>query len=140
MTATDHAPHVDPGKGWLKEDWVYIKTALWLGVLTAIEVFTYFESVHEAPEELLIIVLVVLMVVKFALVVAVFMHLRDDHAIFTKMLVMGLCIAWPVYAVAALAFGWLDWHWTVKTAIVIVPPVITGWTFGKQFQGGSGQH
>ena len=36
-------------ESWVKQDWVYIKTALILAFFTAIEVFTYFESVHKAP-------------------------------------------------------------------------------------------
>ena len=72
MTATDHAVDTD-GHEHIS-DMVYIKVAVVLAVLTAIEVFTYFESVHKAPDWLLILVLVTLMVVKFFLVAAYFMH------------------------------------------------------------------
>ena len=144
MTATDHAPveeSTDPGAGWLQEDMPYIKTALWLGFFTAIEVFTYFESVHQMPEWALILSLCVLMVVKFYLVVSVFMHLKDDNDIFTKMLVAGLCIAWPVYCIFAFAMGWLDWEWYVKVAVAAIPTIITGWAFGYMFQNdGSDAH
>ena len=50
-------------ESWVKQDWVYIKTALILAFFTAIEVFTYFESVHKAPEWLLVTTLSFLMVV-----------------------------------------------------------------------------
>jgi hypothetical protein len=136
MTTTETAP----GANWVQEDWRYIKTALWLGVFTAIEVFTYFESVHNMPKTLLIIVLSVLMVVKFAIVGAVFMHLADDHAVFTKMMVMGLCLAWPVYGVFALAMGWLDWNLWIKILFIAGPPIVTGWALGFTFQGGEGSH
>ncbi len=140
MATTETATETSPGANWVREDWRYIKTALWLGVFTGIEVFTYFESVHNMPKTLLIIILSVLMVVKFAIVAAVFMHLADDNAIFTKMMVMGLCIAWPVYGVFAFAMGWLDWNLYLKIAFLAVPPLVTGWALGYTFQGGEGDH
>ena len=94
-------------ESWVKQDWVYIKTALILAFFTAIEVFTYFESVHKAPEWLLVTTLSFLMVVKFFLVAGVFMHLKDDNSVFTKMMTMGMCIAWPVYFIMAFALGFL---------------------------------
>ncbi len=138
---TETATEITPGANWVQEDMRYIKTALWLGVFTGIEVFTYFESVHHMPKALLIILLSVLMVVKFAIVAAIFMHLADDHAVFTKMLVMGLCIAWPVYGVAAYAFGWLPtWNLFLKIGFLTVPPLLTAWALGYSFKGGDGGH
>ena len=88
MATTDELTgSTEENVSWVKEDWVYIKTAIVLAVFTAIEVFTYFESVHKAPEWLLVLTLSFLMVIKFFLVAAIFMHLRDDNAIFTKMMV-----------------------------------------------------
>lgn len=138
---TDTATETVPGANWLQEDMRYIKTALWLGFFTAVEVFTYFESVHNMPDKLLIVLLSVLMVVKFIIVAGVFMHLADDHAVFTKMLVMGLCIAWPVYGVFAYAMGWLpSWNLYLKIAFLAVPPVVTGWALGLNWKGGEGGH
>ena len=139
MTTTDHAPELAE-ESWVKQDWIYIKTAIILAVFTGIEVFTYFESVHNAPDWLLVLTLSFLMAVKFALVCAVFMHLKDDNAIFTKLIVMGLCVAWPVYFAMAFAFGFLpDWHWTVKTIFLLVPPTIVGAWLGFSWKGGPGQ-
>lgn len=137
---TDTAPiETDPGANWIHEDMRYIKTAVWLGFFTGVEVFTYFESVHHMPKTLLVVLLSVLMVVKFTLVAAIFMHLADDHAVFTKMLVMGLCIAWPVYVVAGYALEWLpDWNVFVKVAFLAVPPIVTGWLLGISWKGGEG--
>jgi hypothetical protein len=140
MVTTNTAPEAAPGADWIKEDWRYIKTAIWLGLFTAIEVFTYFESVHNMPKTLLIILLSVLMTVKFVIVGAVFMHLADDHPVFTRVMVLGLCIAWPVFGVAAYATGWLDWNLYIKIAFLAVPPIITGWALGYTFQGGDGGH
>ena len=66
MTTTENK---QTEESWVKQDWIYIKTALILGFFTAIEVFTYFESVHNAPEWLMVLTLSFLMVVKFFLVV-----------------------------------------------------------------------
>ena len=56
----DHA-HEHPS------DWVYVKIAAVLGVITGVEVFTYFESVVDWGDAL-IPSLMVMMVVKFYLV------------------------------------------------------------------------
>ena len=124
MTATEHAPDTEAHEH--VSDWIYIKIAIVLAVLTVIEVFTYFESVHQMSETLLVITLSVLMVVKFVLVAAYFMHLKYDNAIFTKFIAMGLIIAWPVYGVFAFSQEWLsDWNWIAKVLLLVVPSVIT---------------
>ena len=51
----------------------YVKIALILGALTALEVATYFESVHHLGDAALYALLVVLMVLKFIYVAAWFM-------------------------------------------------------------------
>ncbi len=125
MTATDHA--VEAAHDEHPSDWVYIKTALWLGVFTGIEVFTYFESVHNMPDWLIRILLSVLMVVKFVMVAAIFMHLKDDNPIFTKLITGGLALAYPVYMIFAYASGWLPgWHWTLKVVLLAAPPILAG--------------
>ncbi len=135
MTATDHAP--DTGHQSHVSDWEYIKIAIWLGILTAIEVFTYFESVHQAPEWLLILTLCVLMVLKFVLVAAYFMHLKYDNAIFTKFIAAGLILAWPVYGVFAFTMDWLpDWHVVAKVMLLAVPPIIASVWLLWAWQGG----
>ncbi len=119
VEAEDHHEHVS--------DWVYIKIALILAFLTAIEVFTYFESVHKMSDELLILVLSTLMVVKFFFVAAYFMHLKYDTSIFTKMIVSGMLIAYPVYCVFAFAMGWLPgWNVFVKIGLMAIPPIVAG--------------
>ena len=128
-------------ESWVKQDWIYIKTALILGAFTAIEVFTYFESVHNAPEWLMVLTLSFLMVIKFFLVAAIFMHLRDDNAVFTKMMVMGMCIAWPVYFIMAFAMGFLpNWNVIIKVLFLFLPPAIIGSWLGFSFKGGDGSH
>ena len=85
-------------------DWQYIKIALLLAVLTAIEVFTYFESVHNLSDAALIAALTVLMVLKFFYVAAWFMHLKFDSVIYTRIFQVGLVIAILVYLAMLTAF------------------------------------
>ena len=82
-------------------DWAYVKIALILAAITALEVFTYFESVVDWGDAL-IPSLMIMMVVKFWLVATWFMHLRFDNPIFWKFFVGGLVLAGGVY-IATLA-------------------------------------
>lgn len=84
-------------------DWAYVKIALILGAITAVEVFTYFESVLDWGN-FLIPGLMFMMVVKFWLVATWFMHLRFDNPIFGKMFVAGLMLAVAVYVITLSAF------------------------------------
>jgi cytochrome c oxidase subunit 4 len=140
MTATEQATEPTGYEGHVS-DAEYVKIALILGLLTAIEVGTYFESVHKAPDWLLILVLSTLMVVKFVMVAAYFMHLKYDDAIFTKFIATGLVLAYPVYGIFAFAMGWLpDWHWFAKVSLLVVPPVLTAAVFLFAWQGGNHDH
>ena len=85
-------------------DWQYIKIALLLAVLTALEVFTYFESVHNLSDAVLYVVLTVLMVLKFVYVVAWFMHLKFDSMIFRRVFQVGIAMALAVYLIMLTAF------------------------------------
>jgi cytochrome c oxidase subunit IV len=85
-------------------DWEYLKVAGWLALLTLIEVGTYFESVHNLPRWALFVVLSVLMVVKFVMVGAYFMHLKYDTPWFRRLFIAGLVLAIIVYMVFFLAF------------------------------------
>ncbi len=82
----------------------YVKIALILGGLTALEVFTYFESVHNLGDAALYVILVVLMVLKFIYVVAWFMHLKFDSVLFKRIFVAGVVLALGVYLVMLTAF------------------------------------
>ncbi len=85
-------------------DWLYVKVAIALALLTAFEVFTYFESVHGWSDTALVIMLVAMMVLKFLLVAAFFMHLKFDSPIFWKLFVFGLVLAMVIYMVMLTAF------------------------------------
>ena len=85
-----HQAHHDHGLS----DFGYIKVAVLLGVLTALEVATYFFDfgVVETPS------LLILMVVKFQIVVSYFMHLKFDSKVFSYLFVAGLVLAMLVFA------------------------------------------
>lgn len=76
-------------------DGKYIKVALVLAVLTALEVATFY--VEDELGSLLIPLLLIMMVVKFFIVAAWFMHLRFDSRLFTRVFVAGLLLAVGVY-------------------------------------------
>lgn len=81
------AGHVHPSDGR------YILIALFLAVMTAIEVGLYYVEIGDA----LIPLLMILMVVKFGTVAAYFMHLRFDSRMFRRMFAAGLVLAILVY-------------------------------------------
>lgn len=76
----------------------YIKIALILAVLTALETSTYWIDFGSFAMPLLL----VLMGIKFVMVVSYFMHLKFDNPLFSFVFYSGLGLAIGVY-VAALA-------------------------------------
>jgi cytochrome c oxidase subunit 4 len=76
----------------------YIKIAIILALITALEVSTYY--VDFGP--LFMPSLIIMMVVKFVMVVSYFMHLKFDSKIFSFLFYTGLGLALFVY-IAALA-------------------------------------
>jgi cytochrome c oxidase subunit IV len=81
-------------------DMLYVKVALLLAVLTAIEVATYFFDFKAA----FVPVLVGLMTVKFFVVLFFFMHLKFDSKLFRRVFYSGLLFAIGVYVVALTTF------------------------------------
>jgi cytochrome c oxidase subunit 4 len=86
--------HAHPG------DLKYVVVALVLAFFTAIEVMTYFVDFKAAA----LPTLIGLMIVKFALVVLYFMHLRFDSPVFMRLFVTGIVLAISVYVIMLLAF------------------------------------
>ena len=89
-----HSAHPSP-----KE---YIRIAIVLFLITIMEVSTYY---LQPPRSVLIPVLFVFTVVKFALVVLWFMHLRFDSRVYSRFFVMGIAFAVTLYIVVLLLFG-----------------------------------
>ena len=79
----------------------YIYIALFLAVLTAIEI----AATEVGPDgALLIISLIVLMAVKFLFVILYFMHLRFDSRVFSLVFYIGLGLAVGLYAAVLATF------------------------------------
>ena len=75
----------------------YIKVAVFLAVLTALEVATYFVS--DPSTTFLVATLFPMMFVKFAVVAGVFMHLQFDNPLLRRVFLFGLVLAVAVFVV-----------------------------------------
>ena len=78
----------------------YIKIAIILAAITALEVSTYY--VDFGP--LSMPSLMIMMVVKFVMVVSYFMHLKFDNKVFSFLFYTGLALALFVYITALATF------------------------------------
>lgn len=83
----------------------YIKIAVILAIVTAIEVGAYYVS--GIPKPVFSVALLVMMVVKFSLVGLWFMHLRFDSPLFRRLFVAGIILALAIYTIVLLTFGLL---------------------------------
>lgn len=83
-----HGAHPGPAE--------YIKIALTLAAITAIEVTIYYVS---ALQGVLVPLLLFLSIVKFSLVALFFMHLKFDSRLFSAMFVVGIMLAVMVFVV-----------------------------------------
>ncbi|MFM8945077.1 MAG: cytochrome C oxidase subunit IV family protein [Actinomycetota bacterium] len=80
----------------------YIRIAIVLAAVTAAEVAIYYIP---ALRSFLIPLLFLFAVIKFALVVLWFMHLRFDSRTYSRFFVMGLAGAVTLYVIVLLSFG-----------------------------------
>jgi len=78
----------------------YIRIALILGAITALEVTTYY--VDFGP--LFLPALLIMMAIKFVMVVSYFMHLKFDNKVFSFLFYAGLVLAVGVYAAFLATF------------------------------------
>jgi cytochrome c oxidase subunit 4 len=83
----EHGEHDHPS------DARYIKIALILGAITAVEVAASYIDIGK----LFVPLLVVCMVAKFAIVAGYFMHLKFDNRLLTRVFVAGVLLAIGVY-------------------------------------------
>jgi len=80
----------------------YVKIAVGLAVLTAIEVaMSYIKGLHGLG---LVIPLMIVMAIKFVIVAGQFMHLKFDNRLLTRVFYAGLILACGVYLAALLTF------------------------------------
>jgi cytochrome c oxidase subunit 4 len=80
----------------------YIKVALVLAVITAVEVGTYF--LDDASTTLLVVTLIPMMTAKFLIVTAYFMHLKYDNPLFRRVFFFGLILAVVVFLIMLSTF------------------------------------
>jgi cytochrome c oxidase subunit 4 len=83
-------------------DALYVQIFVLLFAITGVEVSTYFVDFGD----LHLPALLVMMVVKFAIVVMFFMHLRFDHKLFSWVFVSGLALAAAVYCAMLTTFSY----------------------------------
>jgi cytochrome c oxidase subunit IV len=79
----------------------YVRIALILMALTGLEVWLSYSGL---PHGLLITLLFVAAVIKFALVVLWFMHLKFDDRRYSRFFLMGLAGAFTLYLIVLLLF------------------------------------
>ena len=99
IVASDTGPHEQHHPS----DAQYIKIAIILAVVTAVEVALYYWSLPGV--NLNNAALGILAVVKFVMVLAYFMHLKFDHRMLRRLFVTGLILAFAVYIAYLLTLG-----------------------------------
>jgi caa(3)-type oxidase subunit IV len=83
-------PHPTPFK--------YVMIAVVLVVITAVEIaVSYLEG--DIPNSLIIVLLMIMMIVKFAAVASWYMHLRTDKPIFQRFFILGVTAPIVLYAI-----------------------------------------
>ena len=107
--ATDPSVSVADAEGEVHHehasDLIYIKLAVLLAVLTGAEVAWPY-IIEDGPA--LMWPLLIMMVVKFALIAAYFMHLKFDSKILTRIFYTGLLLAVSVYVVVLITMHVFD--------------------------------
>ena len=110
MSTTEHESHAaepatDVGQPHERHahptDAFYIKVALGLAVITAIEVVLYYRELPSGNNYALLF----LSAIKFVAVVAFFMHLKFDNRILRRLFVAGFVLACIIYVIYMLTLG-----------------------------------
>ncbi|MDJ0952375.1 MAG: cytochrome C oxidase subunit IV family protein [Acidimicrobiia bacterium] len=91
MAQTAHRSHPTPAMYW--------GIALFLGVVTAVEVAVPY---IEALDPVRVPLLIVLAIIKFGTVVAFFMHLRYDKKLYRTLFLFGVIGVIPLFVVVLL--------------------------------------
>jgi len=98
MTATDTSAHDDTHQEHGLSDIGYVKIAIALAIVTAIEVALSYTQ--DQLGALFLPLLLILMGIKFFSVVLYFMHLKFDNRLFSVMFYIGIVLAVGCYCVA----------------------------------------
>ncbi len=117
MTATEnHVDTHDDHDHGHPSDRSYVGIAIALAILTAVEIAMFvaekggFGDALVPPAWSLKIGLIALMIVKFFIVGAYFMHLKFDDSILWKLFAAGLVLAVGVYWIMLSAFEFSFWN------------------------------
>lgn len=86
--------HDDGVHGHHPSERKYVMVAIFLAVLTAIEVGLYYVELHQALTNAILLALAAF---KFATVLLYFMHLRFDNPILRRLFVSGFVLAASIY-------------------------------------------
>ena len=95
---TEHHGHAHPSDGQ------YVIVAVVLAFITGAEVLTYYVDFFKDHFVVLLAVLIPMMVIKFGIVAAFFMHLRFDNKLFRWVFLTGIILATAVYLVVLTTF------------------------------------
>jgi cytochrome c oxidase subunit 4 len=123
MSSTDlqsqsHGAH-DPAAEEHKHpsDRQYVVIAAILAIITAAEVATYaLDWFDDASTTVLVATLFPMMILKFAIVCAYFMHLKYDNPLFKRVFLFGLVLAVIVFFIMLTTFNyWWDDYFKVLT-------------------------
>ena len=109
MTATDSQVDTHDHEHEHPTDRKYVMIALILGGLTALEILLSVLE-DELPRGLVKVGLIGLMIVKFWIVGAYFMHLKFDNKILTQLFLFGLILAIVVYFIMLSSFEFSFWN------------------------------
>lgn len=109
MTITDDDHSVDTHEHDHPSDRNYVVIALILAALTAIEILLFVLE-DDLPRGFVKLALIGLMIVKFWIVGAYFMHLKFDNKVLTQLFMFGLILAVIVYFIMLSAFEFSFWN------------------------------
>ena len=102
--AEEHGrPHAEGGeKGAHPDEAKYVKVAVILAVVTAVEVGLYYVKFSQAATNAFLLVLAA---IKFVMVAAYFMHLKFDSRILRRLFITGFVLATFCYMAYLLTLG-----------------------------------
>ena len=98
LAADEHHGH----DGHVPKDSYFIRIAIILAIVTALETSTYWWP--DSMAKAVVPALLIMMSIKFVMIVSVFMHLKFDSKIFSMMFYTGLGLAVFVYMVFLFTF------------------------------------
>ena len=102
MTVTEHDAHAE--RHTHPSDAQYVLIAAILAAITAGEVSTYYLDFFKSNFIATVAALIPMMIVKFAMVAAFFMHLRFDNKLFRRVFLTGIVLAVTVYMIVLFTF------------------------------------